>query len=86
MWEDNVYCWVVHCKNRWFHLRQNVFHRHRIPLALTDSVSSRPNLEERFRVRCNDCGKTYLYKPSEVFRYEQEPTHGFVPHRLFREE
>jgi hypothetical protein len=25
MWEDNEYCWVVVCKNRWFHMRQNMF-------------------------------------------------------------
>jgi hypothetical protein len=31
MWEDANYCWVVLCKNYWFHVRQNFFFRHRIP-------------------------------------------------------
>src|SRR6202158_4956815 len=33
---DSHYCWVVLCNSHWFHLRQNIFFRHRIPLAETD--------------------------------------------------
>jgi hypothetical protein len=86
MWENETYCWVVLCKNRWYHLRQNLFHGHRIPLAVTDAVSARPAIDQRFEARCDDCGKTYVYRPSEVLRYEQEPAAGFTPHPLFREE
>ncbi|HEV2195826.1 MAG TPA: hypothetical protein VGR55_09590 [Candidatus Acidoferrum sp.] len=86
MWEDSQYSWVVFCKNRFYHLRQNLFHRHRIPLGLTDAVSPRPAIDARFRARCDDCGKEYLYAPSEVLRYEQEPPEDFQPHPLFREE
>jgi hypothetical protein len=31
-------------------------------------------------------GQEYVYKPSEVFRYEQEPPERFTPHPLFQEE
>jgi hypothetical protein len=86
MWESDSYCWVVLCKNRWFHARQNLFHAHRIPLALTDAVSARPAIDQRFEVRCDDCGRTYIYKPSEVYRYEQEPASDFTPHPLFRDQ
>jgi hypothetical protein len=80
MWDDYQYCWVVFCKNYFYHLRQNVFHRHRIPLGVTDGVTNRPAIDARFRVPCDDCGEEYLYAPSEVVRYEQGP------HPLFREE
>jgi len=86
VWENNSYCWVVICKNRWHHMRQNLFHGHRIPLAVTDAVSTRPAIDQRFEVKCDECRKTYVYRPSEVFRYEQEPASGFEPHPLFREE
>jgi hypothetical protein len=86
MWEDSSYCWVVICKNYWQHMKQNLFHGHRIPLGVTDAVSSRPTIDQRFLARCDDCGKEYVYKPSEVFRYEQEPPERFTPHPLFQEE
>lgn len=86
MWEDSQYCWVVFCKNHFYHLRQNLFHKHRIPLGLTDGITPRPAIDARFRVRCDDCGKEYLYAPSEVVRYEQEPPASFQPHPLFRDE
>jgi hypothetical protein len=87
MWEDSRYFWVVRCKNHWFHLRQNVFFRHRIPLGETDAVMPRPAIDQRFRVRCDDCGKEYLYKPSEVLRSElKEVPDSFTPHPLFRDE
>jgi hypothetical protein len=85
MWVDSHYCWVVLCKNHWFHLRQNLFFRHRIPLAETDPVSPRPSLEGRFRVQCDDCRKEYFCKPSEVLKYEQELSDSFTPHPLFRD-
>jgi hypothetical protein len=85
MWVDSHYRWVVLCKNHWYHLRQNIFFRHRIPLAETDPVSPRPSLEGRFRVQCDDCRKEYLYKPSEVLKYEQELSDSFTPHPLFRD-
>jgi len=85
MWVDSHYCWVVLCKNHWFDLRQNLFFRHRIPLAETDPVASRPFLDGRFRVRYDDCRKEYFYKPSEVLKYEQELPDSFTPHPLFRD-
>lgn len=86
MWEDSHYFWVVLCKNHWVHLRQNIFFRHRIPLAETDAVSTPPALNHSFRVRCDDCGKEYLYEPSEVRRWEQEVPESFTPHPLFKDE
>jgi hypothetical protein len=86
MWEDSRYCWVVHCKNHWFHMRQNLFFRHRIPLAETDAVAPRPAIDCRFRVRCAACGKEYVYKPSDVLRFEMEPPESFTPHPLFGDE
>lgn len=85
-WEDSSYCWVVVCKNHWFHRRPNIFHVHRIPLAETDAVTPRPKIDRPFHVRCDDCLKEYAYKPSEVLRYEQEVPESFTPHPLFREE
>ena len=84
MWEDSNYCWVVLCKNHWFHLRQALFTSHRIPLGETDAVMSLPALKGRFSVRCDECGKEYLYKPTDVRRYEQELPESFNPHPLFR--
>jgi hypothetical protein len=83
-WQDIHYYWVVLCKNYFFHMRQNLFFRHRIPLAATDPFSPVPSLDGPFKVRCDDCGKTYTYKRSDVRRYEQEITKAFTPHPLFR--
>jgi hypothetical protein len=85
MWEDSNYCWVVLCKNHWFHFRQTLLTSHRIPLGETDGVMSLPAIEGRFSVRCDDCGKEYLYKASDVRRYEQELPESFFPHPLFRQ-
>jgi hypothetical protein len=84
MWEDSNYCWVVLCKNHWFHLRQSLFASHRIPLGETDAVMPLPSLSGPFTVQCDECGKQYVYKPSDVRRYEQELPEGFTPHPLFR--
>ena len=86
MWEDARYFWVVRCKNHWFHMRQNIFFRHRIPLVETDAIATRPAVDRRFKVRCDDCGKEYVYKPSDVVRSEQVPAGSFTPHALFRKE
>ena len=86
MWEDNSYFWVVLCRNHWFHARKNLFFRHKIPLAETDAFTSRPPVNRPFKVRCDECGKEYVYKPSEVLRTEQEPPESFIPHPLFRGE
>jgi hypothetical protein len=86
MWEDANYCWVVLCKNRWFHMRQNIFFRHRIPLGQTDAVTPLPPLGKHFTVRCDECRKTYTYKPMDVRRMELELPELFKPHPLFLEE
>jgi len=86
MWEDSRYFWVVPCKNYWFHMRKNLFFRHRILLAETDAITPRPAIDQRFTVRCDQCGREYLYKPSEVLRSELEPPESFTPHPLFRDE
>ena len=86
MWEDSSYFWVVLCRNHWFHARKNLFFRHKIPLAETDAFASRPPVDSHFKVRCDECGKEYVYKPSEVLRIEHEPPESFVPHPLFRDE
>lgn len=86
MWEDSRYFWVVLCKNHWFHVRKNLFFRHKILLGETDAITPRPAIDQRFKVRCDECGKEYTYKPSEVLRVEHEPPEPFTPHPLFREE
>jgi hypothetical protein len=85
MWEDSAYFWVVLCKNHWFHARKNLFYRHKIPLGETDSFATRPPINGPFKVRCDECKKEYVYKPSEVLRVEFGPLESFTPHPLFRE-
>src|SRR5438105_4128757 len=65
MWEDSSYFWVVLCKNHCFHARKDLFFRHRIPLAETDAFTSRPPVIRPFKVRCNECGKEYVYNPPD---------------------
>jgi len=84
MWEDNSYCWVVLCKNNWFHYRQSLSSKHKIPLAETDAYAPPPALQNSFTVRCDECHKEYLYKPSEVLRHDQELPASFNPHPLFQ--
>jgi len=86
MWGDNGYCWVVLCKNNRFHRRENLFHKHRIPLAETDAYAPPPALTHDFTVRCDDCNKEFVYKPSEVLRSDQEFPLSFAPHPLFEME
>lgn len=80
---EKEYYWVVPCKNHLFHNRQNRFSGHKILLAETDAVLPRPRLGGSLRVRCNDCGKEYAYRSTEVLRFELEPPESFVPHPLF---
>jgi hypothetical protein len=51
VWEDNDYCWVVMCKNNWFHNRGNLFFKHKIPLGETDVYAPPPALKGNFTVR-----------------------------------
>ena len=84
MSEESCYCWVVVCKNRWFHLRRNFFAGHRIPLGETDVAVSLAPIQERFAVRCDECGKEYLYRPTDVRSHEQQLPESFTPHPLFQ--
>jgi len=86
VWEDNSYFWVVTCKNHLYHIPRNFIYRHKILLAETDAVASRPPVRDPFKVRCDICGMEYIYRPSEVLRIEREIPEGFVPHPLFRED
>ena len=86
MWQDTNYCWVVICKNNWFHKRVNLFFKHKIPLGETDVYAPPPDLKGNFTVRCDECHKEYLYKPSEVLRHDQELPASFNPHPLFQPE
>ena len=81
-WQDIYYTWVVLCRNYFFHMRQNLFFRHRIPLAYTDPFAPVPEIEGPFEVRCDDCGKTYVYKRKDLRRYEGEVP-KFNTHPLF---
>ena len=85
MWVDSNYCWVVVCKNHWFHGRGNFFSVHRIPLGETDAVLPRPKIDKPFGVRCDECGKEYTYQPSDVLKYEMEVPASFAVHPLFRD-
>jgi hypothetical protein len=88
MWEDNRYFWVVLCKNRLFHIRKSLSlnYRERIPLGETDAVAPCPVVNCTFIVRCDECGKQYSYKSSDVLKFELNPApESFTPHSLFRE-
>ena len=84
MWEDSNYCWAVICKNNWFHKRANRFFKHKIPLGETDAYAPPPALKGDFTVRCDECQKEYLYKPSDVLRHDHELPVSFTPHPLFQ--
>ena len=84
VWVDGNYCWVVVCKNHWFHKRPNIFNVHRIPLGATDSSLPLPELAGLISVRCDECGREYIYKPSDILRYEMKAPPFFAPHPLFR--
>ncbi len=84
-WTDRDYCWVVVCKNHRYHHHPNTFNVHRIPLGITDAYAVRPATQKPFIARCDECGKEYSYKPSEVLRYEMDAPSPFMPHPLFRD-
>jgi hypothetical protein len=84
MSESPTYCWIVPCKNRVFHHVRHPYVTHRIPLAPTDAFARLPALDDRFLVQCDECGETYSYTPSEVYRSEQELPESFGPHPLFQ--
>jgi hypothetical protein len=88
MWEDNRYFWVVLCKSRALHIRKSLSlnYRERIPLGETDAVTPCPVVNGSFNVRCDECGKEYSYKSSDVLKFALEPPESFTPHPLFREE
>jgi hypothetical protein len=81
---ESPYAWVVLCKNRRFHHRSNVFFDHKIPLGETDAISPPPALDGGFRVRCDECGEEYSYKPKELMRVEIDLPTSFMPHPLFQ--
>jgi hypothetical protein len=83
-WDENNYCWIVFCKNRWFHWRQNLFYRHRILLGETDEVAPPPELKGMFAVKCDNCGKEYTSRRRDALRQEEELPEGFTPQPLFR--
>ena len=63
--------WVVLRKNRLFHYRQNISSGHKI-------CSEYP-----FSAICDDCGKEYTCKSSELLRFETEPPPVLLTHPLF---
>ncbi len=83
MGNDGRYVWVVVCKNHRFHVHQNLFFGHKIPLAETDAFLPPPNLEGHLYVRCDECGKEYSYQPKDLLRTELELPDWFTPHPLF---
>jgi hypothetical protein len=77
------YLWVVICKNHKFHNHQNIFSGHKIPLGETDAFAPPPKLENRMRVRCDECGEEHSYGPTDVVRLQMEVATDFRPHPLF---
>jgi hypothetical protein len=82
--QEKQYYWIVICKNRRFHAKQNRLFGHPIPLAETDFYSIMPALESCFSVQCDECGKDYAYCPSDVMRLEMYPVEWIFTHPLFR--
>lgn len=80
---DSPYAWVVVCKNKKFHSRDNTFFGYKIPLAETDAFSPPPALQQNFSVRCDKCGQDYSYDAKDVVRLEFDLPSGFTPHPLF---
>jgi hypothetical protein len=78
------YFWVVICKNHRFHHKGNLSYEHRIALGETDAFSPLPMLTEQLKVRSDNCGEEYSYKPKDVLRADIEIPTNFVPHPLFK--
>ena len=90
MWKDANYCWVVLCKNHWFHVRKNLFFRHKIPLAqpmlsllsllsVNTSRSSAMSAERRTGINPRTCGES-----SSNFRSDSSPIQSFKKNPLLR--
>ncbi|HLV88458.1 MAG TPA: hypothetical protein VKV39_15845 [Candidatus Sulfotelmatobacter sp.] len=81
---DTDYYWVVSCKNRRFHHKNNTSYEHLILLGETDSFASPPMLPELLKVRCDSCGEEHSYKRKEVLRAEVGVPDQFAPHPAFK--
>jgi len=81
---DGDYCWVVICKNRRYHNRENLFVGHHILLGETDAISRQPELHGQISVRCDSCGKEYSYTAGDILRMQLDSPIEFTPHPLFR--
>ncbi len=77
------YYWVVFCKNRLFHNRQNIAVGHAILLGETDAISPCPPTPDSFAAQCDDCGREYAYRPTDLLRFESETRASFIAHPLF---
>jgi hypothetical protein len=84
MREDANYCWVVLCKNHWFH--KNIFFRPKIPLGQTDAVTPLPLSANTSRSGCDECRSMYIYKPKDMRRVKLELPESFKPHPFCRED
>ena len=82
LWSE-PYVWVVICKNRTFHNRENTSIGHRIPLGETDAFSPPPTIDFRMTIRCDECGKEYEYDATELLRAQMDVGYDFRPHPLF---
>jgi hypothetical protein len=82
-WGDSEpYFWVVVCKNRKYHDRQNIYSGHKIALCETDGFSSPPNVES-FAVRCDECGAEQTYTFQDLMRFQMPLNPEFRTHPLF---
>jgi hypothetical protein len=80
MGNDTDYFWVVLCKNRAIHNRDNLYTCHSIPLVETDAISPPPAVIGALKVRCDECGREYAYKAKDLFRAELSQPESFIPH------
>ena len=78
------YLRVVVCKNCKFHNHQNLFSEHKIPLGETDALEAPPEVDDRLKVRCDECGEEYSYGPTDLVRLKMELAAGFQPHPLLQ--
>jgi hypothetical protein len=82
-WGDGEpYCWVVVCKNKKYHNRQNIYSGHKIALCETDEFSIAPDIGT-FTVCCDECGVEEAYNTEDLMRFQMALDSGFRPHRLF---
>jgi len=78
------YFWVVVCKNRRFHHKENTGYEHKVLLGEADAYSSLPMLPDKIEVRCERCGEEYSYRQKEIMRDEVQIPETFTPHPLFK--